>query len=160
MKSRPFVLSIRSLEAAGAFANQSEGNAFITRFCHSIEDGETPPMEDLKAVAHALKVLSFGSATDAKLRELADRLGVKRKQGKQQSASANWYMQTMTVVDYLATRDEYIEAGENLNDAQAAARSLVASKNGIKDRAMRNRIEQYGERAESIYAILRDMNGE
>lgn len=155
MKPKHPVINKQNLLDKGAFAGMTAGNGLANRFCHAVEQGNAPSMDDLETVAYALEMLKDGSASDEKLREFADRLGVKRKQGKQHSTKADWMTQAMTVVRYYAKRDEYIVAGESLKDAQAAARALVASELGIKDRAMRNRIEQFGADAELMYSVLR-----
>ncbi|MCE8002161.1 hypothetical protein [Billgrantia ethanolica] len=125
-------------------------NSLVHRFCDAVNDGEVPDMEDLKAVAYALELLRDGNASDQKLRDFAGRLGIKKKQGKGESSKQDHFKQAISVARYFVKRAEYIAAGESEKVAEAYARALVASELGIKDRAMRNRIEKHGEFAEQI----------
>lgn len=144
-------LTIKKLLHHGGFFGV---NPLVHRFCDAVDAGEVPDAEDLKAVAYALEVLRSGEASDTNLRALAGRLGIKKKQGKEESSRRDWLKQSRPVVKYYALRNQYLEAGETEKDAEAAARALVASELGIKDRAMRNRIEKYGEAAWLQYRIL------
>lgn len=126
-------------------------NSLVHRFCDAVNDGEVPDMEDLKAVAYALELLRDGNASDQKLRGFAGRLGIKKKQGKAESSKQGRLKQAVAVLRYFELRDEYLAAGEKATDAETAARALVASELGIKDRAMRNKIDKYREDAEMLY---------
>lgn len=144
-------LTKRKLLHLQAFAGMTEGNALAHRFCDAVNAGSVPDTEDLQAVAFALEVLRDGNASDNALREFADRFRAKKKPGKGKSTEADWMKNAEHVVRYYIQRDEYLAEGETENDANVAARALVASDLGIKDRAMLNKIKKYEEEAKWMY---------
>lgn len=169
-------LTIDKLVQMGAIVGVTPGHALIERFCAAISAGTVPDSEDLKLLADAFQPLRYSgqknSDDDARRKDLdqfSKRIGLTKKQGRQQGGFGEIEKLAWPVVLFKLRWAELIAAGEKKKQAEIQARNEAASFAGIGDRQMRDRIHQHSETADllihalgdkAIRKILEDKSGE
>ena len=141
---KPSAMFLR-FRAAGAVAGDSDAERRLARFCADVASGKVPDPDYLRLVGDALQHFLAGDGKMAARAELVGKaLGLSRKQGKAVAAQKDWRKQAYPVVDYLVNMDTMPEA-----DAVKAA----ATKHGIGERAMRDRIRKWIDEARQLRAL-------
>jgi len=174
MGKKPPTLSVEMVKRTGNFTGTTPGEALVYRFVTDVLSGKQPEQEDLVAVAKALvPIMQHWPSTssnkgkthcaaddvierDRTMREVAKRLGLKRKQGMEEATHKNWMEDAIVVAEFLLKVEQMEGEGKPPKEAEMMARSLFMGKLKIGDRAMRDRIRKHKDDALIILPILRN----
>lgn len=145
MKQKPIPLTRLSLTAAGAVIGTTQAEQRLAQFCDDVRQGRPPDSEYLRMVAAALELaLVDGGQTEAKGGDVLAKLGLRRRQGKRQTAEREARSLAWAVVAYDKLVPTLGEAG---------ALSEAAKRHGIGERAMRDRVRKYRKEADDLHLI-------
>lgn len=150
-------LTKASLVAHGGTIGTTEGQRLVAGFVDSVNRGELPESDVMERLAYALLPIVYGDGQDtqAVMALVAERLELKRKQGKATSTQKGWRKLAEPVADYLQRIETLVEDGTSEKEATKKARSELCEAEHIGDRAARNRIDKHEERARMLLDFRR-----
>ncbi|MFA5521234.1 MAG: hypothetical protein WDA28_05660 [Castellaniella sp.] len=129
--NKPDVLTLSHLIEIGAFIGMTKGHIVIERFCKAVEQGQTPDARDLQALAKALEPLRYpqtqagDNARRDALAAFSNKLGLTKKQGRQQKDAQYRSQMTRPIVAFLRERERLIEQGQTPSYAKQKARQIA-----------------------------------
>lgn len=150
-------LTIAGIVSLGGFVGTTEGQRLVAGFVDSVNKGELPDVDAMERLAYALLPIVYDGEQDTQtvMAQVAERLELKRKQGKATSTKKGWRKQAEPVADYLQRIETLVEGGTSEKEATKKARSELCEAEHIGDRAARNRIDKHEERARMLLDFRR-----